>query len=61
MDFVDALLIQTKLEAEIKRKDEALKEIARQKKSDEWEEEGDTEGGYNCLIDIARKALEEVK
>jgi hypothetical protein len=35
----------------------ALEDIASQHKSNEWEEEGDTEHGYDCLIDVARIAL----
>lgn len=37
---------------------DALKDIAMQNKSNEWEDEGDTEYGYNCIIEVARKALQ---
>lgn len=49
-----------KLKAENQRMREALEDISKQWKSDEWEEEGDTEGGYDILIDVARNALKEV-
>lgn len=35
----------------------ALHDIARQKKSTEWEQEGDTVHGYDSIIDVARNAL----
>jgi len=47
----------TAAEAEIERLRAALQEIAKQHKSDEWEQEGDTEGGYDAIIDLARAAL----
>jgi hypothetical protein len=37
--------------------EQALREIARQHKSTEWEQEGDTEHGYDAIIDVARAAL----
>jgi len=48
-------------EEKLKRMREALEDISKQRKSDEWEEEGDTEGGYDTLIDIARGVLKEVE
>lgn len=45
------------LQAKYNRYEAALKYIAKQNKSNEWEEEGDTEHGYNCIIDVAREAL----
>ena len=37
-----------------------LKDIAKQYKSTEWEEEGDTEYGYDMIIERARTTLEEI-
>tara|TARA_R110000764_G_scaffold207599_1_gene293137 strand:+ start:1354 stop:1644 length:291 start_codon:yes stop_codon:yes gene_type:complete len=35
----------------------ALATIAKQETSKEWEAEGDTEHGYDCIINVARAAL----
>lgn len=46
-----------KLEADNARMRKALEDIASQFKTDETEQEGDIEYGYDAIIDVSRKAL----
>lgn len=65
LDAIDALRAQAaKDKARIERLEAALREIARQKRTDELETEydvevADFEGGYDACIDRARAALED--
>jgi hypothetical protein len=49
------------LKERIAKLEDALKSIATQPKSNEWEQEGDTEHGYDTIIDRAREALKDDK
>lgn len=49
------------LKAKLDKAEYGLKDIARQYKSTEWEEEGDTEYGYDMIIERARTTLEEIE
>jgi hypothetical protein len=65
-DAKEAEVYAGKLEAKLAKAVEALREIARQKKTDELETEydvevADFEGGYDLCIDRARATLAELK
>ena len=67
MDIDSKVLAETiqsvirKLTQRIAKLEDALKSIATQPKSNEWEQEGDTEHGYDTIIDRAREALKDDK
>ena len=47
----------SQLTKRIAKLEDALRFISIQPKSNEWEQEGDTEHGYDTIIELAREAL----
>lgn len=45
------------LKARVEKYEKVLKDIAKQHKSSEWEQEGDTQYAYDYIINLARKTL----
>jgi len=54
---IDYILLAFECKKTWKRYRAALEDIAKQHKSNEWEQEGDTIDGYDTIIEIARAAL----